>query len=293
MKNDPGKQSLLAVHLSAILLGFLAPALKVIPASAASVVFGRSLIQCAGLGLLVYFSGKSLVLRRTDVPGVLALGFLQALQWWTFIFAVQKSSVAVALIVTFTFPVWLSLLEPIFFSVTFRMRNVFGGLMILLGLYLIAPANGAEEGWQGLLAATASGLLVAIVMLITRKTVRDLSSVTINFYESLITATLFVWFAGGTFALSALDWGRLAYIALFFSGLPYLLITFSIRHLDARVVGTIVSLEPIYGIFLAAILLGELPVLMTVIGGILILSISLLETILSQRDEKEFLEHPQ
>ena len=130
-------------------------------------------------------------------------------------------------------------------------------------------------------------------MLVTRKTVQRLSSVTINFYESLITAMLFIFFAPGTITLGYSDWLRLAYIALFFSGLPYLLITYSIRHLDARVVGTIVSLEPIYGIFLAAVLLEEIPGPVTALGGAIVLGISLLETWLSHRADREFLEHPQ
>ena len=294
LSTDPGKQSLLLVHVSALLLGFLAPALKVIPASASAVVFGRSLIQCIALGILMYFTGRTLALRNArDIRSVMLLGSLQALQWWTFIFAVQMTSVAVALIATFTFPVWLSLFEPVFFPVRFRFRNLLSGFGILLGLALLAPDGIRAGGWSGLLSATASGFLVAVVMLVTRKSVQRISSVTINFYESVITAMLFIFFAPGTMTLGYSDWLRLAYIALFFTGLPYLLVTYSIRHLDARVVGTIVSLEPIYGIILAAVLLGEIPGPVTALGGTIVLGISLLETWLSHRADREFLEHPQ
>lgn len=296
----PGAQSLLLVHLSAILLGFLGPTLKVIPASSASIVFGRSLIQCLGLALMVWIAGRSLRLRSwSDFRIVFLLGILQAFQWWTFIFAIQVSTVAIALISTFSFPVWLALFEPVFFRERFRIRNLLTGATVILGLFLIAPGELGfslpAERWYGLLSGTASGILVAIVMLVTRKAVREISSVTINFYESLITALLFSVFAV-SMSLGAMDWARLGYIALFFSGLPYLLITFSMRHLEARRVGMIVSLEPMYGILLAAALLSEIPDLLTIIGGTLILAISILETV-TRKDiadmESSFLKHPQ
>ncbi|MBU42334.1 MAG: hypothetical protein CMN76_03870 [Spirochaetaceae bacterium] len=289
---DTEKKSLLYVHLSALLLGFLAPALKVIPSTAGGIVLGRSLIQSIAIMLLLIWMGRPLLLRHASHWWqVLALGILQSVQWWAFIYAVQTVSVAVALITTFAFPLWLALLEPLFFSEKFTRSNLVASLAILAGLVLIATEglpqsslpladrSGENVAWTGFAAGMASGVLVALIMLLSRKAVQELSSLSINLYQSLVSVLLFALFFRELGGLLVLDWLRLAYIAIVFSAVPYVLITLSVRTLSAHRVGAIVSLEPLYGVILAAFLLDEIPSLLTTLGGAFILGASAWETL--------------
>lgn len=53
----------------------------------------------------------------------------------------------------------------------------------------------------------------------------------------------------------------------------------SLKNIKTQTAGIISSLEPVYGIILAVILLGELPTIKEVIGGVIILGTSFYSTI--------------
>ena len=99
-----------------ILLGATALMSKVIPLSATDITFGRSIIACVVLVLIVKLTGSSLRLNsKKDYFIALALGLLMSAHWVTYFAAMQYSSVSVGMIALFTFPVIAVLLEPFFF----------------------------------------------------------------------------------------------------------------------------------------------------------------------------------
>lgn len=274
------KIALISVHASAMLLAFLGPSLKLIPANATGLVLGRSMFEFLCLLVINLWMGVRMTAKASEWPGLLLVGVLQSLQWWLFIYSLQISSVAVALITTFTFPVWLSFLEPILFREPFRKEALFSAGAILLGVYLIAPMDAISwDSYKGLLAGLLSGHLVAWIMLLTRRMVVQNSPLVISLYKSFVGVLMFFPFYSALLHIHAMDWYRLAYIAVVFSALPYVLLTHSVRFLDARRAGSIISLEPVYGVMLAALLIGEVPEFSVFAGGIIIVLSSALETL--------------
>jgi len=62
---------------------------------------------------------------------------------------------------------------------------------------------------------------------------------------------------GGAFWPTPSDWGYLLVLALLCTTLAFLLATRSLRHLTAFTINLSYALEPVYGIVLAAVLLGQ------------------------------------
>ena len=74
-------------------------------------------------------------------------------------------------------------------------------------------------------------------------------------------------------------WGLLIALGTVFTALPHALIAASLTHLKATTFSLIACMQPFYGVILAVILLGEAPGWKTLLGGILVTSASVYETV--------------
>lgn len=75
-----------------------------------------------------------------------------------------------------------------------------------------------------------------------------------------------------------LIFGPIVVLGVLFTATPYLLITKSMETLKAQEVSAIISLEPVYGIVFAAFIIQEIPDLRTVIGGVIIVGVTIYST---------------
>ena len=65
-------------------------------------------------------------------------GFLMAVHWVAFFYALKWSNVAIGMLSIFTYPIMTTLLEPIFLKTKFQTSHLFLGGMILLSLIHIS-----------------------------------------------------------------------------------------------------------------------------------------------------------
>ncbi|MDD8039846.1 MAG: DMT family transporter, partial [Acidobacteriota bacterium] len=73
-------------------------------------------------------------------------------------------------------------------------------------------------------------------------------------------------------ALTGRDFALLAILGLLCTALAHTLFIAGMRRLSAQTASIISALEPVYGIALAALLLGERPSARTIAGGLIILT---------------------
>jgi len=89
--------------------------------------------------------------------------------------------------------------------------------------------------------------------------------------------------------LTALDtdvWWQLLLLGTIFTALPHALIATSLRHLRAKTFSLIACMQPMYGVILAVIILNETPTWKTLLGGVLVTSASVYETLQAHRRVK-------
>ena len=271
--------SLTEIHIATLLFGFVGPTVSLISAPVLTIAAGRSLAALLVAAVLFLSTGSIPRPRSTrDVGGLAALGVIQCLQWLTFFLAVKMSSVAIALVAVFTFPLFVTVLEPLFFGGRATRAQIVGSLVILLGVAITIPELSlGNVSTRGALWGLSSACLVAASLLLQRGYIRHYTADTLLLFKNGVSGMILVpWVAVGAQLLPTIDdiW-RIAALGAVFTAVPFLLMAKSLERLRAQQVGSIISLELVYGIAFASLLTREIPSLQVVLGGALILGVTL------------------
>jgi len=261
------------LHSAVLLFGVAGLFGKLVAADPAMIVFGRTFFAALVilLGLKVY--------RISLVPGsrnslllMIVSGLVLALHWWAFFYAIQLSTVAVGLIGFATFPVFVTILEPVLSGHKYRAVDFASAALVVLGLIFVAPGFSlANQGLVGLLWAVFSGALFAVLTLINRRLVADHSPFVVVFYQlGVATLCLLPFAVGAVQELDQKNLWLLLILGVFCTALPHTLFIKSLRAIKAQLASVVTALEPVYGIVLAAIFLHEIPGISTLLGAFLV-----------------------
>lgn len=227
-----------------------------------------------GLGGLLWWRGQSLRLHcRKDVWLLCLQGALLSAHWVSFFAAIQWSTVAVGLLTFATFPIFTTLLEPLFFEEDWKWRDVLLALVVLLGIGLVVPPWDVEPAYfGGGLLGVFSGLSFAVLALLNRSFVRRYPSAVVAWYQDVVAAVVLLPFLMPTAALwSGTTIGLLALLGLVFTALAHTLFIQGLERVRAQTASLIASLEPVYGILAAAWWLAQWPPVHVWLGGGVIL----------------------
>ena len=276
------RKSLLEIHLATLLFGLAGLFGKWIPLSPFLIVLGRVFFASLTLGLLLWATKQSLrpICRRHGALLVL-LGAILAGHWVAFFWSIQISSVAVGLLSYASFPAFTVLLEPLFSRERLDRRSLFFAALCLVGVFLIIPRfDLGDRVYQGVLWGLVSGLSFAVLTLFNRRLAQDHSSLAIAFFEDLF-ATIFLLpcLIALPLRLSSNDLVLLIVLGVLCTAVSHSLFIQGMQRVRAQTASIIGSLEPVYGIVFAFILLGEVPAVRTLVGGAIILTAALCVTL--------------
>lgn len=283
---DPVKKSLWSLHVTVALLGATALFSKIIPLSATDITFGRSFVAFVILAIIVKISGGKFALNnKRDYIIALSLGLLMSAHWVTYFAAMQYSSISVGMIALFTFPVIAVLLEPFFEGIRLVWQDIVSALVVLFGIYLIVPEVSLENDITlGILIGIASAFLYAIRNLVHRKYFSHYSGAHAMTYQTLVIfLSLIVFISHDVLTASVDTYAYLVVLGIFLTALPHALIAASLKHLRVKTFALVACMQPFYGVILAVLILDESPSLKTIIGGILVISAAIYETINAQK----------
>ncbi|GAA0858711.1 DMT family transporter [Aliiglaciecola litoralis] len=282
----PVKRSLWSLHLTVALLGATALMSKIIPLSAIDITFGRSIIACIVLVIVVKLSGESMRLRSTkDYLIALALGVLMSAHWVTYFAAMQYSSVSVGMVALFTFPVIAVLLEPFFEGIRLVWQDLASALVVFIGIILIVPEVSLEnEVTLGILIGVFSAVLYALRNLCHRKYFSHYGGAHAMAYQTLIIFVSLLFFVSDNLLTATSDtYMWLIVLGIFLTALPHALIATSLKHLRVKTFALVACMQPFYGVILAIVILDESPNWQTFLGGILVISAAIYETVNAQK----------
>ncbi|MDH5786607.1 MAG: DMT family transporter [Chromatiales bacterium] len=275
------KEGLLSVHLAVLIFGLTALFSKLIALSALEITLIRSLFAMLTLALFIRWKGGSLRLKcRRDYAIALLLSALLASHWVTYFHAMQVSSVAVGVIALYTFPVITVFLEPIFHGERPHIRDIVSALAVLFGIYLLVPSFTLEDTvTQGVLWGVLSALLFALRNIIQGRHFSGYPARHALLYQAGFTILLLLPFGGSVIPeVTALQWGQLLLLGIFFTALPHTLFAHSLLHFKAKTTSLIACLQVVYATLFAALLLGELPSWSTVVGGLIVVAAAMYES---------------
>lgn len=199
---------------------------------------------------------------------------------------IQQSGKTVAVVLLFTFPVFVVLLSRLFFKEKITGNKVLAMVLILVGCALVSGIVGAGVtlSVRGLLIGLASGFGYSLYTIFSRCALnRHYSPITITFYTFLLSAV------GGVFFIDAPDvaqtalhagmglWGPLlAYVLIGTVG-AYLMYTAGLRHIDTSKAAMLKAAEPASTAILQIAVQGIWPDPFALVGvGIIVLAIVVL-----------------
>lgn len=280
------KKGLISAHTGVFLLGITALFSKLVPMTAINIVFARSIIACVVLSMVIKLSGKTLRLYSLkDYGFAVTLGLMMSIHWVTYFAAMQYSSVAVGMIALFTFPIITVLLEPLFEDFKLVWQDLVSAGIVLIGIILIVPeANLKNDITYGIFLGVFSAFFYALRNIMHRKYFSHYSGSHAMAMQTLVVALSLLFFISDEVSSgSQYDYLLLLLLGTLCTAAPHALIATSLSYIRAKTFSLIACTQPVYGVVFAFIVLSETPNWQTLIGGILVLSAAIYETVNAQK----------
>ncbi|HWJ06942.1 MAG TPA: DMT family transporter [Steroidobacteraceae bacterium] len=260
----PANKALLQIHLCVVIWGFTAILGKLITLTAFALVWWRMLLVVGALCVVPAFWRGLRSLDRHTLAIFAGIGVIVALHWVTFYGAIKLANASIAATCIGMAPIFVSIVEPWVTGRRFEWRELAIGVAAVPGVMLVV--GGTPGGMRiGIAVGILSALLVAVFGALNKRYVDRGDALTVTGIE-LAAGTLFLTalavVAGGAEATSLTlpglrDGVLLLILALVCTLFPFALSLVALRNLSAFSAQLAVSLEPVYAVFLAVLLLGE------------------------------------
>jgi drug/metabolite transporter (DMT)-like permease len=279
--SPPRARSLAALHLAVALFGFAGLFGKWLALPPVTIVFGRTLVASVALAVLLGLTREPGASIGRPVDWRLAAnGAVLALHWVAFFQAIQTASVAIGLLGFASFPLFVLILEAATRQRALRGREWATAILVAGGLVLLVP----ELRWenrvvQGLAWGVLSGLTFALLAVGNRALAAGYSSGAIALWQNACAAICLLPLA----ILAAAVPGPpqialLVVLGVACTAVAHTLFIHALHFLSAHTASVVTALEPVYGIALAFLLLGETPTARTLAGAILLVGAALQAT---------------
>jgi drug/metabolite transporter (DMT)-like permease len=263
------------VAAGAILFGLIGIFVRLIPdMPLGSIIFYRLLFSIITIALYFALIGnfKNLVLKEKKIH-ILLLGIFQAGTMLGFFISIKYTTVAIAVLLLYTAPIYVALLSPLILKEPITRHGLAALILAIAGVIMvIQPQTIYQDNGQvtGLAAGLVSGLAYACMILTSRKLRNHYTGTAQASWALLITMVIFIPYSPvptGVLLdnlLLLIPFGFIPTIALilYLSGL---------RHIKAQNASIMGLLEPVSAAVFAYIILSEPFLIPTLIGGGLIL----------------------
>jgi len=269
--------ALLALHGAVLLFGLAGLFGKWLDLPPVLIVLGRTTVAAAALAALRAFRRTA---RLPFEPRLIGNGVLLALHWFAFFEAIRIANVAIGLLGYASFPLFVLVLERALLGQRWARREVATAVLVTCGLGLLVPEFSlANPVVQGLAWGLVSGLTFALLAVANRSWAAGRPAIDIAFWQNFWAALALVPLAlaaGSMPAIGLSELGLLLVLGLVCTAFAHTLFIAALRTVTAHTASVIAALEPVYGIVLALLLLGEIPGWRTVAGAALIAGAAIL-----------------
>jgi drug/metabolite transporter (DMT)-like permease len=258
------RRALLQIHLCVVLWGFTAILGRLISLPAFDLVWWRMVIVVAAAAMMPAFWRGLRGMGRRTIAIFAGIGLIVAVHWLTFYGSIKLANASVAASCMGVAPVFIAVLEPWILRTRFDPRDLLIGVVAVPGVMFVV--GGTPEGMRvGIAIGIVSAFLVALFGVLNKRYVRLGEPIAVTGLELASGAAFLTLIAAATPGLSgamlqipgARDALLLMILSIGCTLLPFSLSLVALRHLSAFSAQLAVSLEPVYAIVLAIVLLGE------------------------------------
>lgn len=252
----------LHLHFIVFIWGFTAILGALISIDAIPLVWFRMLLATVFIFLFLKIKKENFRIPKKALLGFCFVGFLIALHWVAFFSAIKSSNVSITLAMMSTGAFFGSFLEPLFYKRKIITYEVFFGIIVIVGLYIIFKVE--TQYFTGIILALISSFLGALFSVFNGKFVVKYRASVITFYELLsgllcITVFLFISknFKNTFFEISTNDWIFIIILASVCTAYAFIASVHVMKWISPYTLILTTNLEPVYGIILALLILGD------------------------------------
>ena len=255
-------RNLLILHLTVFIWGFTGILGALVSINAVQMVWYRVLI--ASVSLFAYFmvSKTSIKISKKQLYQFFLIGGIVGMHWIFFFHSIKVANVSVGLICLSSVTLFISILEPLVKKQTISKGDIFIGLVIIAGIYLIFKFE--TKYTTGIIFGLCAALAASVFSTLNSTLVQKTEPAIIGFYElmgAFFWITIYRLFDQSLlterFNLSLSDWFYLIILGTICTALAYVAGVGVMRTLSAFRVALITNLEPVYGILLAYLIFGS------------------------------------
>ena len=243
----------------------------------------RACLGAIPLILFCRFKKFSFNIQKKDRSTIIISSILMGTHWIAYFISLKLSNVAIGMLSVFTYPVITAFLEPILLKNKFKKSNLILGLMVLVGIYFLVPEFSLENDYfKAIGFGVFSALCYSIRNIFMKQKASEYEGSILMVYQLIIISILLapVFFIYDMTGLEA-SIPALLILAFLTTATGHTLFIYSFRNFTISTASIISSIQPVYGIIIGMIILGEYPLLNTIFGGILILGTVMIESIRS------------
>jgi DME family drug/metabolite transporter len=257
--------------------------IKATSLSAVELSFGRSLLAAITVAIFTRREGFGL----NPVSAITALVYAGLII--LFVTATKLTTAANAIFLQYTAPVYVLVLEPLFYKEKFRLRDAITIAVCVAGMSLFFVGKLKPQDVDGNLIALGSGICFALYFLLLRHTkARAVNRASSVIYGNLIVVLICApaFFGALRRGIGAPDVASMAYLGVIQIGVAYVLFTLAmargLRSLDASIVG---YTEPVLNPIWVFLFIGERPSNWAILGGAIIITSVMAHMLMSTRDK--------
>jgi len=252
----------LHLHFLVFIWGFTAILGALISIEAIPLVWYRMFFAVIFVLFFILLTKKSLKISLKSLLKFLFTGIIIALHWIAFFSAIKIANVSIALVAMSTGALFASLIEPLFFKRQLNHLELFFGLLVIIGLYIIF--NVEKQYTLGIIYALIASFLSALFTVLNGLYVKKHEAEVITFYQlffGVVFITIYILlsstFTIEDFYLSISDVVYLLILSSICTAYAFVVSVKIMKFLTPYTVMLTVNLEPVYGIILAVLIFGD------------------------------------
>ncbi len=283
------KHSMSVLYAAVFLLALNGLFSKLIPLDATSITQLRSVL--AAITLFVFAVARKRTYRlnnRREYAGVYLIGVILGLHWISFFHSMQVSTVAIGMLSLFTYPMITVLLEPFFSKQKLHGDDIVAAFVVLLGVFMMVKNDLHalhSEMVQGVLWGVLSAFLFALRNILQKYYYPGVPAERLMLHQVIaIGLMLFIFVDYPAVAqLNAKDVMTLILLGVISTAMAHTLLSYSLKHLPAKSIAMISCLQPFFAVLFAWLVLNEQPVMSVLLGGAIIVSVAVYESLKKSR----------
>ena len=266
--------------------------IRLIQADILTITFWRALIPgvIISLGVIIFYRKPTISFLKA--PKMSGLIFIISHSFGTlfFVIAIELTSIASALFIISTSPIFAAIISRIFLNekITYRMIFTIFGALLGIGVISLGSINSESIFAIGDIAALGAAMCLAISLTAARSA-SNFSMIPAVGVSSLLTSLCIFYFIE-PFNLLYSDWVFILILGVIFVPIATCLIATGPRYITSAEVSLLLLLEATLAPILAWFILSEFPGFETILGGVIVISVLVFSNIIALRQSTKIIQ---